>query len=163
MQEWILTGLVGALVALAAVLMVALRRARAQARAVLASSHQEAESLEARLEGIERRLVTRPVADQPEFVITDLGDPAPAPVPARIEGRLFVDLVLRDSVVKAAALAHGLRRALSPEGRHRVRYEFSLGVKLARRERRAELRRARRHLRDTRRGDGKGTRSEDAA
>ena len=65
--------------------------------------------------------------------------PAP-PVP----GPLFADLVLRESVVQAASLASGLRRALAPETRNRIRFEMKREVKRARKQRRADLRQARR-------------------
>lgn len=84
---------------------------------------------------------------------------APAPT-ARLEGRLFADLVLRESVVKAAALAHGVRRAASPEVRDRVRLEVRRELRRARKQRRADLRAARRHLHAEQRLDPAG---EDAA
>ena len=57
---------------------------------------------------------------------------------------LFADIVLRETVVQAAALAAGLRRALSPESRNRIRFEMRREVKRARKQRRADLREARR-------------------
>ena len=57
---------------------------------------------------------------------------------------LFADLVLRETVVKAAALVHGLRRALAPETRNRIRFEMRREVKRARKQRRADTRQARR-------------------
>ena len=57
---------------------------------------------------------------------------------------LFADLVLRESVVQAASLAAGLRRALAPETRHRVRLEMRREVKRARKQRRSDLRAFRR-------------------
>ena len=65
-------------------------------------------------------------------------------VAGRIDGRLFADLVLRETVVKGASLAHGVRRALEPENRFRMRYTFRREVKSARKRRRLELREARR-------------------
>lgn len=90
-----------------------------------------------------------------QLLITGLGaaDPAGAPLgagpagdvdPVRVEGRLFADLVLRESLVKAAALAHGVRRGLAPESRNRIRFEVRREVRRSRRERRADVRRARR-------------------
>jgi hypothetical protein len=61
-----------------------------------------------------------------------------------VPGPLFADLVLRESVVQAASLASGLRRALAPETRNRIRFEMKREVKRARKQRRADLRRARR-------------------
>lgn len=67
-------------------------------------------------------------------------------VPSRIDGRLFADIVARESVVKAAGLAHGLRRALSAESRNRMRFEFRREVKRSRKQRRADLKAALRQL-----------------
>ena len=88
-------------------------------------------------------------------------EPESEPVPT-VEPRLFADLVLRETVVQTASLFHGLRRALSPETRNRIRFEMRREVKRARKQRRAEQREAYRewqarqrdslpddHLRDT--------------
>ena len=75
-------------------------------------------------------------------MITRLGDDAPAPrpdEPARaqpVETALFADLVLRETVVKAASLAHGVRRALDAETRNRIRFEMRRELKRARKQRR---------------------------
>ena len=68
-----------------------------------------------------------------EFVITRLGVEAESdPVPT----------VLRESVLKAAALAHGVRRGLAPANRNRIWFEMRREVKRARKERKAEEREA---------------------
>ncbi|MFW6774740.1 hypothetical protein ACOACO_10680 [Nocardioides sp. CPCC 205120] len=98
----------------------------------------------------------------PDYVITRLGaEPgdgaagapsgAAAPrrtveVAGRVDGRLFADLVLRETLVRAAAVTYGVRRALAPETRNRVRFEVRREVKRSRRARRAELKQARRDL-----------------
>src|SRR3546814_15772395 len=77
----------------------------------------------------------------------DEDDADSAPIPSRhIDGRLFADIVLRESFVKAASLTHGLRRALSPETRNRIRFEMKREVKRARRERKVQMRDVRREL-----------------
>jgi hypothetical protein len=77
-----------------------------------------------------------------EFVITRLGVEAESdPVPT-VEPRLFADIVLRESLVKAAALAHGVRRGLAPANRNRIWFEMRREVKRARKERKAEEREA---------------------
>jgi hypothetical protein len=77
-----------------------------------------------------------------EFVITRLGvEPESDPVPT-VEPRLFADLVLRESVVKAAALAYGVRCGLAPANRNRIWFEMRREVKRARKERKAEEREA---------------------
>jgi hypothetical protein len=165
MQDWILPAVVGGLAVVTAVLGVALVRLRRRDAGELARARDEADRLRERVAGIEERLAeTAPVsAEAPEFVITELGtgpadSPAVPAVPARIDGRLFADLVLRESVVKAAALAHGVRRACGPETRYRIRYEIKRETKRSRKQRRVELRAARRYLQAQRR-----TRGEDAA
>lgn len=132
-----LVGVAGALLAVAA------RRDRIRTEDRLSAAQAEAEALRERLDGLERRLEP-PVPAAAEFVITDLDAPRDPVVPERIEGRLFADIVLRESVVKAAALAHGVRRATSPENRFRIRYAYSREVKQSRKRRRLELRRLRR-------------------
>jgi hypothetical protein len=91
-----------------------------------------------------------PLAPEPEFVITRVGEPVP-PVPAEPSGPVptvpapvFADLVLKETVVQTASLAHGLRRALSPETRNRIRFHARQEVKRSRKQRRAELREVRR-------------------
>ena len=57
-------------------------------------------------------------------------------------GSSFADIVARESAIKAVGLAHGLRRALSPEARNRIRFEMQREVKRARKQRRADQRAA---------------------
>jgi uncharacterized SAM-binding protein YcdF (DUF218 family) len=89
-------------------------------------------------------LEARPSA---EYVITHLGEPEQEPeveaVPAVAPG-LFADLVLRETVVQTASLFHGVRRALSPENRNRIRFEMRREVKRSRKQRRLDVREARR-------------------
>lgn len=85
------------------------------------------------------------------YVITAVSEADPAPatepaLPSRIDGALFVDIVARETVIKAAGLAHGLRRGLSAESRNRIRFEFKREVKRSRKQRRADLKAALRHL-----------------
>ena len=88
-------------------------------------------------------------SEETGFVITGLSDPsepdgerAMESGPERIDGPLFADLVLRESVVRVASLAHGVRRALTPESRKRIRFEVKREVKRARKQRRADVRTA---------------------
>jgi hypothetical protein len=164
MQDWHgptgwLVVLGGALVALAAGLTVALVRTRRATGVAVREAMARSADLQSRLDELERRLAPggsptpgRPAGGvpAPEFLITDLGvaphpvaDEAAVPSP-RIGGALFADLVLRESVVTAASLAHGLRRALAPETRNRIRFEMRRELRRARKQRRADLRAARR-------------------
>jgi hypothetical protein len=164
MQEWIVPLVLAALTVLVLVLVVTLARTRSRTSRELLAAHAEAAALRAKVDEIERRLQP-PVQDQTGYVITRLGDDPPEPdpsvPPARIDGRLFADLVLRESVVKAAALAHGVRRGLAPEVRNRIRFEVRREVKRSRRLRRAEIREARREWDARQRAEMTG--DEDAA
>jgi hypothetical protein len=145
---WVVLSLAAALLLLVIGLVVAQVRGRARTRRELESAHDEALVLRAQVDDIERRLAT-PAAGvgkhaDTEYVITGLGadtDPEPAPM---VAGPLFADLVLRETVVQAASLAHGLRRALAPEMRNRIRFEMRREVKRNRKQRRANLKAARR-------------------
>jgi hypothetical protein len=149
----------GVLVLLVVVLGAALLRARAaveREREAARAASRTVEELRAEVAEIQRRLAT-PGPDEPtrpdesEYVITRLGDEGVPPRHAAgetpgIEPALFADLVLRESVVRAASLAHGIRVALDPETRNRIRFEVRREVRRARKQRRAETRSARREL-----------------
>lgn len=130
-------------VVMAVLLVRAQRAAERRAEAALAGARAEAAELRARLDAMATSLAAaeRPPSDAAEWVITDVGNSSePPPAPARIEGRLFADIVLRETVVKAAALGHGVRRALAPETRNRIRFEMKRETKRLRKERRATVR-----------------------
>ncbi len=132
------------LLALAVGVLLAVRRERRRTTQDLAGARAEAAELRERLDALSHR-VEAPVQPAEEFVITDIGRPEAEPAtPTRIEGRLFADIVLRESLVKAASLGYGVRRALAPETRNRIRFEMKREVKRSRRERRAELKEMRR-------------------
>jgi hypothetical protein len=159
MQQWIAPGVMAVLVV---VLLVLLVRERARTARVLRAAHDEAASLRHRVDEVERRLAVpsgssvasgssgqQPAPQlQPEYVITHLGEvqpesaagQAPEVAPGGVDRALFADLVLRETVVKAASLTHGLRRALGAETRHRIRYEVRSQTRAARKQRRRELR-----------------------
>ncbi len=156
MQEWSVPVWVAAGVLAAVVLIVvtsgvlfslALRRVRTRTAEQLESARAEAALLRAQVDEIERRLATPTSVEDHEYVITRLGEDVPiekdVPTPT-LPGPLFADLVLRESVVQAASLASGLRRALASETRNRIRFEMKREVKRARKQRRADLRQARR-------------------
>lgn len=149
--------LVLALVAAVARLDRSLRRSRQHTEELLAAAASDADALREELAGLELRLRTRatavevrdrvPVAvvDDREYLITDLGNQRGPKVPARVvPAPQFADILLRESVIKTAALAAGLRRALAPEIRNRIRFEMKREVKRSRKERRLMLRAARR-------------------
>lgn len=154
MQDWIGAAVAGVLALVALALGAALLRARSRTDRELEAARAERAELRAQIEAIEAR-VSRPeprTAPEAEFVITGLGQPEAEPAP-KIETTLFADIVLRETVVKAASLAHGLRRALDPETRHRIRYEMGREVKRARKQRRVDTRQARREWQARQRAD----------
>ena len=84
----------------------------------------------------------------------------------RLEGRLFADIVARETVVKAASWTHGVRRALAPETRNRIRFQMRQETKRAGRERKAEMKVALREHRARSRAaaaDGSAALREDVA
>ena len=84
------------------------------------------------------------------YVITGIDrvedDEPPVAVQGRIDGALFADIVARESAIRAAGIAHGLRRALAPEARNRIRFEMKREVKRSRKQRRADLKEALRDM-----------------
>ena len=101
------------------------------------------------VEEVARRPSRHPVSD--DSVITRLGsEPEDEPAPT-LETKLFADVVLRETVVKVASLAYGVRRGLSPANRNRIWFEMRREVKRARKERKAEEREAIREYRARRR------------
>ena len=151
-QVWIIAAGAVALVALA-LSALALRRAR--------RAESQAAALAVRVAVLESPVTAAPlpvVDDAPAtFVITGMGaDEAPAvevPVARPVDGRLFADIVARESVVMAASWTHGLRRALSPASRNRIRFEVRQETRRATRQRRAETKQALREFRARERAD----------
>lgn len=156
-QTWAVLGAAGVLaLVLLTTFVLLLRSTRRLTRRV--------EALESALAGDGAGLPSAgsvPVVGEPAaYVITGLekdeqyAEVANQTVPGRIDGQLFADIVARESVVKAAGLAHGLRRALSAESRNRIRFEMRREVKRSRRQRRADLKAALRRLQEQERGGG---------
>ncbi len=52
-----------------------------------------------------------------------------------VPGPQFVDVLLRESLIRTASIAAGLRRALAPEVRNRIRFEMKREVKRSRKQR----------------------------
>jgi hypothetical protein len=166
-QVWLAAAGLVALVALL-VAVRAERRARRAERLVV--------DLAERVALLESPLASAPAPRADEatvgtYVITGVGtrdavEHAPVeqvPVAAPIDGRLFTDIVARETVVKAASWTHGLRRALSAESRNRIRFHVRQETRRAGRERRAETRQALREFRARQRADLGGRIGEDVA
>ncbi|GGR40060.1 type II secretory pathway pseudopilin PulG [Nocardioides luteus] len=153
---------VGLLVLILLVVAVLALRARRSARRRLEEAEASEAELRERLEALERRL-TQPETSlrrrrrdervpEKEYVITSLGeDGEPVEVEQVVRRTLtapaFADAVFRETVVHSAALVHGVRRALSPEVRFKIRYEMHREVKRARKDRKSEMREALREYR----------------
>ena len=56
-------------------------------------------------------------------------------------------MALGESLVTIASFGYGVRRALSAENRNRIGFEMRREVRRARKQRRRDLREAKRHLR----------------
>lgn len=157
MEEWFVRAVLVAFATLTVILVVVLVRMRARTARELAQARAATSALRDSVDEIQRSLAARPPApappaDRAEHVITSVGDgsfdgDAGVSHGERIDGRLFADLVLRESLVKAASLAHGVRCALAPQTRNRIRFEMRREVSRSRKERRAQLKEARRDLR----------------
>ena len=141
-MAWVLLTVSGVLAVLVGVLALRVRRLDARVARLLASS--DAKVLPNERSGSPvASLDENPPA--PEFVITRVGEPEPEAEPApTVPAPVFADLLLKESVVQTASLFQGLRRALSPETRNRIRFHMRQEVKRSRKQRRAELRAVRR-------------------
>ncbi|WP_036508744.1 hypothetical protein [Nocardioides sp. URHA0020] len=156
MQDWIVPAVAGVLALVALGLVVALVRARSGTERARADAQAEMAQLRDQLAALERRVDRPKAAPEASFVITDLGreeteqelEPGPP-----VGSALFADLLLRETVVKAASLAHGVRRALDAETRNRIRFEMKREVKRARKQRKVDTREALREWQDRQRAD----------
>ena len=153
---WLVAGLVVALAAaVVAVCLVAVSGARARRRLAdeLAASREEVAAVQHRIDGLARK-VDPPARREPqEFVITTAGVPEEATpaVPAgpdrRPTAREFASVALGESLVTVVSFGWGVRRALSPENRNRIAFEMRREVRRHRKQRRRDLKEAKRLLR----------------
>ena len=139
-----------ALVLLLAVLALAIAvRRTSRSRADL---FERVAALEATVGALQAARLPEPRDEPASYVITAVADGEPGEpdtsrvVEGRIDGALFADIVARESVIKAAGLAHGLRRALAPDARNRIRFEMRQETKRSRKQRRADLKAALRDM-----------------
>ncbi len=157
---WLLAVAVAACVVSAAALLAGVvlarssRRARARLEGELAASREELQPVQKRLGGLSRQVEPARSAEE-EFVITTAGLPeprrsdevAPSDVPDRqLTAKEFTSVALGESLVTLASLAYGVRRALSPENRNRIAFEMRREVRRARKQRKADLKEAKRRL-----------------
>jgi len=146
-------------VGLVATLVVTVAGRRGMA-ADLRASRQEVETLRSRLDALAESLEgptgREDDTSRQQYVITSLpvgaqrnelvvaGQDASGRV---VSGRHFAFVAATESVVRVVSLAHGVRRALTAENRNRIRFEMQREVKRARKQRRRDLKEAKRHLR----------------
>ncbi|MDX6371834.1 MAG: hypothetical protein QOD98_822 [Nocardioidaceae bacterium] len=139
-MAWVLLTVTGVLAVLVGALALRVRRLDAEVARLLASSDAKRSSDTVFHDHL-ASLDEQPVAH--EYVITRVGEPEPEAVPA-VAAPVFADLLLKETVVQTASLFHGLRRALAPETRNRIRFHMRLEVKRSRKQRRGEQREVRR-------------------
>jgi hypothetical protein len=143
-MAWVLLTVTGVLAVLVGVLALRVRRLDGQLARLVASSDAKVLSEEGS-DSPSASLDESPPA--PDYVITRIGASEPEvvaePVPT-VPAPVFADLLLKETVVQTASLFHGLRRALSPETRNRIRFHMRQEVKRSRKQRRTELREVRR-------------------
>ncbi len=157
--EVVLAALGGAVVALLLVALVALvrrrNRTRADLEAMLDAAQRESDDLRARLEELTGLLTLAPdqrPAEAAAYLITDAGGGAhdlalPAEEPIAVPDRLVLTATVGVPLVKAAALGHGLRKALSAESRNRIWFEVRREVRASRKRRRLLLKQYQRQIR----------------
>jgi len=141
-MAWVLLTVTGALAVLVGVLLLRLRRLERRVAALSASS--DPHSMFSTVDNVQIGSLDgeEPVT---EYVITRIGEPEPEPEPVpAVPAPVFADLLLKETVVQTASLFQGLRRALEPETRNRIRFHMRQEVKRSRKQRRAELREVRR-------------------
>ena len=172
MSEWVVwVPVILVTLALLGSALVLTRRDRSHVQDQLAAAYAMVAVLEERVRALEEAGNAEPASgatsEPPTYVISRIAEPAgldgPAPVPVdhRIDGSLFADLVLRESMVKGISLAYGVGRALSPETRNRIRFLMRQEVRRSRKQRRSDVRAAKRHLADLQRASVRA--GEDAA
>src|SRR3954449_8063316 len=142
-MAWLLVTVTAVLAVLVLALALRVRRLDAQVARLLASS-------DSGLLPEEHPDNTSPALDE-KPAVPDCGTPGsgePEPDPAEpvptVPPPVFADLLLKETVVQTASLFQGLRRALAPEARNRIRFHMRQEVKRPRKQRRAELREVRR-------------------
>jgi hypothetical protein len=132
-----------ALLALATALLV---RSRAESRRVRSEARAETAELRSRLDSLtellERQAATMVRVDDPAYVITDAGTEPRVHVPDRV----VLSAAVGEPLVKAVALGHGVRRALSAESRNRIWFEVRREVRRSRKQRRREMKDAWRRM-----------------
>jgi hypothetical protein len=153
----VLATLGGALAALLVVALVTLlrrrNRTRADLEAMLEAAQRESDDLRARLEQLTALLTVSPEqrpAEAATYLITDAGAvtrEVAVEDPIAVPDRLVLTATVGVPLVKAAALGHGLRKALSAESRNRIWFEMRREVRASRKRRRQLVKQYQRQIR----------------
>jgi hypothetical protein len=156
---WVVACLLAAMTAVVVALSVLFARERRRARAEREDLLAEHRALSARVEELSRSSLAQQQLsdDRADWVITRLGeaDDSGSGLARRpVTDQLVLSAAFGEPLVKVVALGHGVRRALSPESRNRIRFEVRREVRRARKSRRKEMKQAWRQMRADRRSDG---------
>jgi len=165
MDQGLLTVLAGVgvvVLVLLLVVLVSLLRTGRRTRAELAASRVDLAGLRDEVDALRSAAARAEVEPNPvreqEFVITTLPDGttrAAAAIPEdddrlpvrQLTAGEFASVAVGESIVRLVSLGYGVRRALSAENRNRIRFEMRREVKRSRKQRRRDLKEAKRHLR----------------
>lgn len=141
-------------------LVVRGRRQQRRLEESLADSRRELEAMQHRLDALAAvRPEPRVTSAPEEFVITTAGaglslerpaSDVPEPAYQPVSARQFASAAVGESLVRLLALGHGVRRAMSAENRNRIGFEMRREVRRSRKQRKQDLKAARRHLRANR-------------
>ena len=133
-----------ALALIAVVLTVSISRRKLHVLA--AEQGDQIAGLKEELVGLAHRLDLAEAAREPDeaVLITEVGSTTPEPT---ISDRLVLSATVGEPLVKTLAFAHGLRVALSPESRNRIRFEMKQEVRRTRKQRRQDMKAAYRQMR----------------
>ena len=143
-----------AVAVLVLVLVSANRRAAAE-RETAARAREDVAALTARLDRlageVESSRRQREAAEETGYLITDAGIRRVEPEVEHAPTRIVVSGPLGEGVVRGLSVVHGLRTALRPANRNRIAFEMKQEVRRARKQRRLEIREARRLVREQQR------------
>lgn len=162
-------GVVAVVAVLALGTALVLLRERRSLHRVLEDQRLETDRLRERVTELADRTTGSPAsaASGPAAVAYAAAVPTPAeqPRPARsapgVPDRVVLSAAVGEPLIKAVALGHGVRRALSARNRHRIRFEMRAESRRVRRDRRREMKAAWR--RERARGEGAADAGESAA
>jgi hypothetical protein len=153
-----------------AVLAVVAWTGRRTLRTDLDAARADVEALRGRVDELTTtdQPPTGPVPARAEYVITSVPEgsvpegtvpPGALAVPSTsseqpaLTAGQFATVAVGESLVRVLSLGYGVRRALSASNRNRIRFEVRREVRRARRQRRSDLKEAKRHLRAEQRAD----------